>query len=76
MSQLSDRVLKEVTVYLGPATKTFLERQTKSHMNGLAFDDVSSANIPELAKWVETSAGLLIGKDQSKEIADKIREMK
>ena len=34
MTELSDKVLKAYPFFIGPASSKFLERQTKSHMNG------------------------------------------
>ncbi|MFA6364273.1 hypothetical protein [Methanoregula sp.] len=75
MSLLSDRIVKETTTYLGPASLKFLQRQTVSHMNGLVFENIEQSHLPDLAKWVETSAGLLIGKDKALQLAEKIRKM-
>lgn len=72
MSDVSDKVLKITVDYIGPSSKTFLERQTRSHMNGLEFADLEKAHLPELSKWVGTSAGLLIGKDKASALAMKI----
>ena len=75
MSVLSEKVLQAAIVYLGPAAKTFLERQTKHHMNGLAFDSLDKPHMPELIKWVKVSAGLIIGKDKAEELANKISKL-
>jgi len=75
MSQLSDSVLKETTVYLGPASKKFLERQTQAHLNGLLFDNLECQHLDELVKWIEISAGLLIGKDKAADLVTKIRTL-
>lgn len=75
MSILSEKVLKETTVYLGPASKMFLERQTKAHLGGLVFDNLEKQHLAELGRWMELSAGMLIPKDKAKELADKIRAM-
>jgi hypothetical protein len=72
---LSDRVLKESTTYLGPAAGNFMERQTKHHLNGLAFGDLERSHLPELAKWIKISAGLLIGKEKAEELGEKILMM-
>lgn len=69
MSQLSDEITRHSTIYLGPAAKLFLERQTKFHMNGLSLEQLSKQHLPELAKWVQLSAGLLIGKEKATELA-------
>lgn len=72
MSQISEKVLATSIQYLGPAAKMFLERQTKYHLDGLAFDDLQPAHLPELAKWVNTSAGLIIDKTRAQELSEKI----
>lgn len=76
MSQLSDRVLALSIVYLGPAAKMFLDRQTNAHMKGLKFEDISPSNLPDLAKWISISAGLLIGKEQADEFAQRIKDIR
>ncbi|RXE56439.1 hypothetical protein ABH15_10195 [Methanoculleus taiwanensis] len=75
MSQLSDEVLKVSLQYLGPAAERFLERQTKSHLNGLAFTDLQKSHIPDLATWVRTSASLIIDKKKAEELATRITRM-
>jgi hypothetical protein len=72
LSDVSEKVLKITVDYIGPSSKTFLERQTRSHMNGLEFADLQKTHLPELSKWVGTSAGLLIGKDKAGTLAQKI----
>jgi len=72
MSALSEAVLKETTSYLGPASKQFLERQTKGHMDGLSFDDLKTKHLPELSKWMKISAGLIIDKKKAEELSEKI----
>ena len=75
MSQLSEEVLKVSVQYLGPAARNFLERQTQAHLKGLAFNDLKKTDLPELARWVSTSASLIIDKKKAEELADKIRKM-
>jgi|WetSurSiteA1Bulk_404760.scaffolds.fasta_scaffold56437_2 hypothetical protein len=60
MSELSEKVLLFTKRYLGPASQTFLERQAKNHMKGLAFNDIKEEHLPELFKWIHTSARLII----------------
>lgn len=72
MTEISDKVLKLTISFIGPASQKFLERQTVSHMNGLAFNAVEKKHIPELAKWVAVSAGLLIAPVKAKDLAEKI----
>ena len=75
MSELSEKVLVLSTGYLGPAAKVFFQRQTNKHMNGLPFDSLERSHLPELCKWVHVSAGLIIGNDKSKELAEKIGKL-
>jgi hypothetical protein len=72
LTDLSDKVLKLTMVYIGPASQKFLERQTISHMNGLAFNALEKKHLSDLARWVNNSAGLLINPAKAKELADKI----
>lgn len=72
MTELSDKVLKLTTFFIGPASSKFLERQTKSHMNGLSFSDLQKNHLPELAKWVNTSGALLIGKEKAEMLSKQI----
>lgn len=74
MSMTSDAVLAIATEYLGPAAITLLERQTRFHMNGLAFSDLTTAHCAELAKWVELASSMFIEKDLAQELAEKIRK--
>jgi hypothetical protein len=69
VSQYSEEAIKVTKKYLGPAARSFLERQTRSHMNGLDLNDLDRSQIADLARWVETSAGLLIDKAKAKELA-------
>ena len=69
MSAYSDEAIKITQKYLGPASKTFLERQARSHMNGLDINNLQKEHLPELAKWVGISAGLLIDKSRAAELA-------
>jgi hypothetical protein len=72
LTELSDRILKLTVTYIGPAAQKFLERQTVSHLNGLNFNAIEKKDIPELAKWVNISAGLLIGSAKAQDLASKI----
>jgi hypothetical protein len=60
MSDISEKVLNQAKLYLGPATRNFLDRQTKSHLNGLEFNELKQEHLPELLKWISISAGLII----------------
>lgn len=74
MTTTSDSVLAIATEYLGPAAITLLERQTRFHMNGLPFQDITPAQCEELAKWVGIASAMFIEQDQATELADKIRK--
>ena len=73
MSILSDKVLKLTIDYIGPSSLAFLERQTKHHLSGLEFTSLEKSHLPELAKWVGISAGLLIDKKRAAELSEKIK---
>ena len=75
MSVCSDEAIKVAQKYLGPAARTFLERQTRSHLGGLDLNNLKKAHLPELAKWVEISAGLLIDKTKAKELAEQMARL-
>ena len=75
MSMTSDAVLAIATEYLGPAAITLLERQTRFHMNGLAFSDLNTSHCADLAKWVELASSMFIEKDLAQELAEKIRKV-
>jgi len=73
MSKTSEKVLEISTEYLGPAAITLLERQTKFHLNGLAFTDIDPSHCEELAKWVGLASAMFIEQDLAVELANKIR---
>ncbi|MDD5191300.1 MAG: hypothetical protein PHE50_09705 [Dehalococcoidales bacterium] len=75
MSDLSNKITSLAIDYLGPATGRFLQRQSSSHMNGLVFETIERQHLPEFARWVHISAGLLIGNQKGKELADKIMRL-
>jgi hypothetical protein len=75
MSQLSEQILAISVNYLGPAAKKFLERQTASHMNGLAFDDINMGHLPQLSWWIHASSKLVIDSVRAKEFADKVADL-
>lgn len=76
MTDLAQKVLNITVPYLGPASKVFLERQTKHHMNGVLFDDLEKRHLPDLSHWVQISAGLLIDKTLARELSEKISILK
>jgi hypothetical protein len=72
MTTLSEQVLQLSVNYLGPAAKKFLDRQTTSHMDGLAFDDIKPEHLPQLSWWIHASSKLVIDAGKAKEFADKV----
>jgi hypothetical protein len=76
MSDLSEKIISLSVPYLGPAAKVFLERQTKSHMDGLLFDTLELKHLGELSKWVNISASLILDEGKAKELSDKIGSIK
>jgi hypothetical protein len=76
VSALSEKALAVSVEYLGPAAKVFLERQTKWHMNGLAFDALEQKHLAEFAKWVGISAALVVDAAKAKELSEKIGAIK
>lgn len=72
MTELAHKVLVITAEYLGPASKVFLERQTRHHLNGVNFNDLEGKHLPDLSRWVNISAGLLIDKARALELSKKI----
>jgi hypothetical protein len=75
LSIISKKVLAVTVDYIGPSSEAFLVRQTTHHLNGMAFDNLEKQHLPELAKWVKISAGLLIDKGRAAELSDKILKL-
>jgi hypothetical protein len=75
MNDLSEEITTEAIQYLGPAARIFLDRQTKKHMDGIAFGSIEKKHCPELAKWVYFASALLIDKNKAKELSVKIFKM-
>lgn len=71
MSATSDKVLAISKPYFGPATESFLARQCKGHLN-MDVSALAPSNLKELAKWVETSAALIMDATKAAEVAKKI----
>jgi len=72
MTSLSDQVTAIAVSYLGPAARVFLERQSKMHLEGLAFEKLERQHLPHLQYWVRISAGILIDKEKAKEFSERI----
>lgn len=69
MNELAQKVLSISTAYLGPASKMFLARQTKYHMQGLKYEELQKEHLPELSKWIIISGALVIDKNKAEELA-------
>lgn len=75
MSALADSVLRITRKYLGPAARVFLERQTKYHMDGLAFADIRPNDLPTLIYWVRVSSELIIKKKSQLLVAELMEDL-
>lgn len=75
MSDISEKVLAITVQVMGPASRRFLERQTKFHLDGLEFDDLTKDHIPELAKWVGISAQLIVDDKKAAMLAETIKKL-
>jgi|ADurb_Ile_02_Slu_FD_contig_41_1559696_length_640_multi_3_in_0_out_0_2 hypothetical protein len=75
MSEISEKVLALTVQVLGPASRRFLERQTRFHLDGLEFDDLEKEHIPELSKWVGISARLIVDDKQAAMLAEMIKKV-
>lgn len=71
MSVLSDKIIAVSKPYFGPATEAFLARQCKGHLS-TEVTALSQGQLKELAKWVETSAALIMDAAKASEVAKKI----
>ena len=76
MSALSEKTLALSVPYLGPAAKVFLERQTKFHLDGLAFDALEPQHLADLANWVRVSGALVVDPAKAAELSQKIVAIK
>lgn len=76
MTDTAEKVLAISIEYLGPAAQKFLDRQTKGHMEELAFELIEPFHLEKLSFWIGVSSKLLIGKDKSAEFAKKVAEIK
>lgn len=73
-SGLKDKLLSVCKPYLGPATDMFISRQCSHHLK-VTLDTIGPAQLPDLAKWVEISAGLIMEAPKAAELAAKIRTL-
>lgn len=61
MSQVANKAVEIASRYMGDRGEGFIRRQCRAHLN-IDIDSLSSKHIPELARWVGTSAGLVMDK--------------
>ena len=71
MSAVSEKILALSKPYLGPAAESFLSRQCKGHLN-IEMDAITSAQLKDLAMWVERSGSLIMEPAKAAELAKKI----
>lgn len=72
---ISEQILKILAEDMGPSAKMFLERQCTHHLKK-DIGALSSADLPELAKWVEIGASLTLGKDVGNKLKIKVLAVK
>jgi hypothetical protein len=70
---LYDDIVSVSKPYLGIATDAFLKRQLK-HINRTP-ESLDKSCIPELSKWIEISAKMLMGEAKAKNLKEKILKM-
>ncbi|MBL4693817.1 hypothetical protein JKY72_00410 [Candidatus Gracilibacteria bacterium] len=75
MNELTKKVIAITIEDLGPAAERLVLRQIRSHLKKDPAD-LTVADLPELAKWIELSAGMLINVETGKAMADRVRTMR
>lgn len=73
MSVLSERVVREGVLFLGPAAPLFLERVCRYHLNGISLEGLEPALLPDFARSVEREAVRIVGQKNAERLAEKIR---
>ena len=68
---LYEQVLAAVRPFLADQTEPFITRQCKLHLN-IPVESLTKADLAKLAWWVKISASLVISKDKSESLAQKI----
>lgn len=77
MNSLAQSIVKVVSNYLGPAAEKFVNRQATFHLGqGVTLASLSESNLPELFKWIEISAKLLIDEDKVAQMMDQLKTIK
>jgi hypothetical protein len=74
LTALAEKVIAISKPYFGPATESFLSRQCKGHLK-VDVGELTPAHLPELAKWVATSAALIMDQAKATEVANKISKL-
>jgi hypothetical protein len=69
-----EKVIATGKTYLGPATEAFVTRQCKWHLKKTP-EELATADLAELAKWIEIGAGLVMDKAKATELAGKVRSL-
>ncbi|MGB6690639.1 MAG: hypothetical protein WBE76_22605 [Terracidiphilus sp.] len=70
MSALTDQLLSVSKPFLGPATESFLQRQC-AHIK-VEMTALTSANLKDLAIWVNRSGALIMDAQKADVLAKKI----
>jgi hypothetical protein len=71
---IHEEVIGLLVLTMGPAAKPFLERQCKFHL-GKPAANLTKADIPLLAKWVEIGVGLALGEEVGAKVGARLRAM-
>jgi len=75
MTELAKQVTAIAVNYLGPAPSIFLQRQTRTHLEGLMFPNLERKHREALQYWIRISASLLIDKEKAKEFSEQIGKL-
>lgn len=71
MSQVARKSIKIAVRYMGDRGESFIKRQCNAHLN-IDLDSLTSKHVPELAKWVGVSAGLVMDKAKVEKFKEEI----
>lgn len=68
-------VIEKTTIYLGPASERFIQRQIRTHVNKEP-DELEKQDLEPLVEWVEVSMGLLTNDKKSiEDLVESIRNL-
>jgi hypothetical protein len=73
MSLLSEKVVREGVLFMGPAAPLFLERVCRYHLNGISLEALEPALLSPFAQSVEREAVRIIGQKSAERLAENIR---